>query len=53
MGSLLTWWRVPAEVRRCGMHWCPFWPYRMGSNPFATPESEAQLAAFENRLARR
>jgi hypothetical protein len=23
-----------AEVRRCGMHWCRFWPYRMASNPF-------------------
>jgi hypothetical protein len=34
-----------AEVRRCGMHWCPFWPYRMGSNPFAAPKSEAQLRA--------
>jgi hypothetical protein len=41
-----------AEVRRCGMHWCPFWPYRMASNPFAAPKSEAQLAAFEKRLAR-
>jgi hypothetical protein len=22
-----------AEVRRCTTFWCPFWPYRMGSNP--------------------
>jgi hypothetical protein len=27
-----------AEVRRCGMHWCPFWPYRMASNPFHRQE---------------
>jgi hypothetical protein len=20
------------------MHWCPFWPYRMGSNPFHRQE---------------
>jgi hypothetical protein len=26
----------------------PVWPYRMASNPFAAPKSEAQLAAFEN-----
>jgi hypothetical protein len=34
-----------AEVRRCGMAQCPFWPYRMGTNPFAAPRSEAQLAS--------
>jgi hypothetical protein len=33
-----------AEVRRCRMHWCPFWPYRMATNPFAAPRSEAQQA---------
>ena len=22
------------EVRRCSVVRCPFWPYRMGSNPF-------------------
>jgi hypothetical protein len=32
-----------AEVRRCGMDWCPFWPYRMASNPFHRQElSEAE-----------
>jgi hypothetical protein len=40
-----------AEVRRCGMRWCPFWPYRMASNPFAAPRSEAQLAHSRNRAA--
>jgi hypothetical protein len=25
-----------AEVRRCGMVACPFWPYRMGANPFVS-----------------
>jgi hypothetical protein len=38
-----------AEVRRCRMWWCPFWPYRMASNPFAAPRSEAQLAHARNR----
>jgi hypothetical protein len=40
-----------AEVRRCRMWWCPFWPYRMASNPFAAPKTEAQLEAFRNRHA--
>ena len=40
-----------AEVRRCRISWCPFWPYRMASNPFAAPKTEAQLAAFRNRHA--
>ena len=40
-----------AEVRRCRMHWCPFWPYRMASNPFAALRSEAQLAHARNRGA--
>jgi hypothetical protein len=29
-----------------------FWPYRMASNPFAAPRSEAQLAAAQNAAAR-
>ena len=29
----------------------PFWPYRMASNPFAAPRSEAQLAHARNRAA--
>lgn len=24
------------EVRRCTLVWCPFWPYRMATNPFRT-----------------
>jgi hypothetical protein len=27
-----------AEVRRCAIVGCDFWPYRMGSNPFHTVE---------------
>jgi hypothetical protein len=27
-----------AEVRRCGMHWCSFWPYWMASNSFHRQE---------------
>ena len=41
-----------AEVRRCKLSLCPFWPYRMASNPFAAPKSEAQLAAAQNTAAR-
>ena len=40
-----------AEVRRCRLLHCPFWPYRMASNPFAAPRSEAQLAHAKNRAA--
>jgi len=25
-----------AEVRRCRLHWCPLWPYRMATNPFTS-----------------
>lgn len=46
-----------AEVRRCALIWCPFWPYRMASNPFHTvalsdeqrAERAARLAAARNR----
>jgi hypothetical protein len=41
-----------AEVRRCRMHWCPFWPYRMATNPFAAPRSEAQRTHARNIAAR-
>jgi hypothetical protein len=37
-----------AEVRRCRMHHCPFWPYRMGTNPF-----HKQALTEEQRAARR
>jgi hypothetical protein len=39
------------EVRRCRLLPCPFWPYRMASNPFAAPRSEAQLTHAKNRGA--
>jgi hypothetical protein len=38
-----------AEVRRCSMHWCSFWPYRMASNPFAAPRSEAQVGPLQTQ----
>jgi hypothetical protein len=45
-----------AEVRRCGMVACPFWPYRMGANPFVsrelTPEQREQAAARLRRQRR-
>jgi len=41
-----------AEVRRCRMVWCPFWPYRMGSNPFHRQElSSEQREERRRRLA--
>jgi hypothetical protein len=40
-----------ADVRWCGLVWYPFWPYRMGANPFAAPRSEARLAHARNRAA--
>ena len=41
-----------AEVRRCGMHWCPFWPYRMGSNTFHRQElTEAERQERATRAA--
>jgi hypothetical protein len=34
------------------MHWCGFWPYRMSTNPFAAPPSEAKREAARNMAAR-
>lgn len=40
-----------ADVRRCAVLSCDFWPYRMGSNPWRTRElSEEQRAAAVVRL---
>ena len=33
------------EVRRCGMIACPFWPFRMSTNPWRAPPSDAQREA--------
>lgn len=41
-----------AEVRRCALVACPFWPYRMNTNPFAVPQSEERRAAAGERLRR-
>jgi hypothetical protein len=39
-----------AEVRRCRLLHCPFWPYRMGSNPFNRRElTEDQREAMRER----
>lgn len=43
----------PAEVRRCGMMACPMWPFRMGSNPWRAPASEAQRAAARAMTGKR
>jgi hypothetical protein len=32
-----------AEVRRCAVKTCAFWPYRMGSNPFYGLSSEERM----------
>ena len=41
-----------AEVRRCRMVTCAFWPYRMSSNPFRHREmTEEQRTATAARLA--
>ena len=43
-----------AEVRVCTALSCPSWPYRMGSNPWRKPMSDAQRAAARQMgLARR
>ena len=40
----------PAEVRRCVFVECPLWAYRMGTNPFRAPKTEAQREAARGRL---
>jgi hypothetical protein len=41
-----------AEVRRCRLVTCPFWPYRMSSNPFRRREmTDAQRAEVAARFA--
>jgi len=44
-----------AEVRRCSLIRCPFWPYRMSTNPFAAERelSEAQRTALATAAAAR
>ena len=39
-----------AEVRRCGLSSCPFWPFRMGTNPFAAEQSEERRLAAAERM---
>ncbi len=35
----------PSEVRACPSAGCDLWPYRMGTNPFRAPPSDAQREA--------
>lgn len=42
----------PGEVRKCVATSCPLWPYRMGTNPFRPPPSEAQRDACRRNAAR-
>ena len=41
-----------AEVRRCCTFWCPFWPYRQGSNPHRPQMPEERRTALAERLRR-
>jgi len=43
----------PAEVRACTAVRCPAWPFRMGSNPWRAPASEAQREAARSLSSRR
>jgi hypothetical protein len=39
----------PAEVRRCAVIDCPFWPYRMGRNPHNPKRGKAPVMALRAR----
>jgi len=41
-----------AEVRKCTATGCPSWPFRMGSNPWRSPASEAKQEAGLRAAAR-
>lgn len=40
----------PHEVLMCASGGCPLWPFRMGTDPWRTPQSEEQRAASAERL---
>ena len=40
----------PTEVRRCGMHDCALWAFRMGTDPWRAPMSEERRAAASERF---
>ena len=43
----------PGLVRSCTITWCPYWPYRMGFNPFNRRElSEEQRQEMAERARR-
>jgi hypothetical protein len=37
------------EVRKCVMHECPLWPYRMGTNPFRSRCDNPKPPANDNQ----
>lgn len=41
-----------SEVRLCPAAGCDLWPYRMGTNPFRAPASDAQREAGKLAAAR-
>lgn len=40
-----------AEIRRCALHTCPLWPFRMGTDPWRTPMSDERRQALSERFA--
>lgn len=43
----------PSLVRSCTMTWCPYWPYRMGFNPFNRKElTEEEKVILRERFQR-
>ena len=40
------------EVRKCAAVRCPSWPFRIGTNPWRAPLSEAERARRRDRIAR-
>lgn len=42
---------VVTEARKCVAIGCPLWPFRMASNPFRKPASEAKPASTANATA--
>lgn len=41
----------PSEVRRCALASCPFWPYRMGTNPFYGASADAERTEVEENTS--
>lgn len=43
---------VPSEVRHCAATRCPTWPFRLGTNPWRVPATDAQREASRSNAAR-